>query len=266
MAKLSIIICCRDNELTMEAACKSCTWADELIVVDSGSKDRTLEIARKFTDRIVVEPWRGHSKQKRFAADLAKNDWIFFVDSDEECSPELAAELQKMSDAELERYDLLLVPRKTWVFERMVRAWQPDFVTRIFHRKRVTWNEHVLHDAREASDPSREGKVRNVVFHKRVSRDGFKDYFSGARLDSRALPVAYQMYERGKRAHWWDLLLRPYGAFLKFYILKRGFLDGTFGLIIAQKAAQGVQLKYAALWAVQNHVDGADPEAQKIAR
>ena len=86
---------------------------------------------------------------------------------------------------------------------------------------------------------------------KRVSSAHFSDYFSGSRLDSRLLKVAEQMYGRGKRAKWTDLLFRPAGAFFKFYFLKCGFLDGKFGLLIAQKASVSVQLKYAALWAVQ---------------
>jgi len=248
---MTVIICCANSEATLAAACETSRWADELIVVDSGSEDATEQIARQYADKYVVEPWRGYGPQKHFAAELARNDWIFFVDGDEECSPQLALELQAMSAEQLERYDLLLVPRKNYVLGRYVRAWWPDRLTRVFHRRRVTWDDEVLHDTRAPSDPARVANLRGWLEHKRVGEPRWSDYFSGRRMDERLEMVAQQMYDRGKRARWYDLLLRPPLAFFKFYILKRGFLDGTFGLLIAQKAWVSAQLKYAALWAIQ---------------
>jgi (heptosyl)LPS beta-1,4-glucosyltransferase len=258
MPSLSIIICCADAEVTLGPACESARWADELIVVDSGSVDRTPEIAREHADRYVVEPWRGYGGQKKFAAELAKNDWIFFLDGDEECSPQLAEEWKRFTEAQLEALDLLMVPRKNYILGRYVRGWWPDRLTRIFHRGRVTWDDEVLHDTREASDPSRVRNLSGWIEHKRISDAGFSDYFSGKRMDERLLMVAQQMHDRGKRARVWDLVFRPYLAFIKFYILKRGFLDGTFGLLIAQKAAVSTQLKYAALWSIQNDAESRE--------
>lgn len=251
MPAITVIICCANVADSIRQACESVAWADELIVVDSGSTDATGDIAKSLAHRYVVEPWRGHSGQKQFAADLATHDWIFFLDGDEECSPELARQWRALTDAQAERYDLLLVPRKNYVMGRYVRAWWPDRLTRIFHRKRCEWSGEVLHDTRKASDPSRVRNVSGWIEHKRHSNAGFSDYFSGSRLDARLVAVAQEMYDKGKRCHWYDLL-RPPVAFLKFFVVKRGFLDGTFGLLIAQKAAVSVQLKYAALWAVQN--------------
>jgi (heptosyl)LPS beta-1,4-glucosyltransferase len=251
MPPISVVICCANSEDTLPAACQSVAWADELIIVDSGSKDRTAEIARQYAHRYVLEPWRGHSGQKMFASGLCTHDWIFFLDGDEECTPQLAQEWKAISDSEAEKFDLFLIPRQNYVMGRLVRAWWPDHLTRIFHRKRCSWDGHVLHDTRQASDPSRQRKFKGWIIHKRLSKAAFSDYFSGARMDERLLPVARQMYERGKRCHWWDLLIRPWLAFIKFYFIKRGFLDGVFGLLIAQKAALSAQLKYAALWAVQ---------------
>ncbi len=151
-----------------------------------------------------------------------------------------------------------MVPRKNYVLGRYVRGWWPDRLTRIFHRGRVTWDDEVLHDTRKASDPSRVLALSGWIEHKRHSDAGFSDYFSGQRMDERLLMVARQMHGRGKRARVWDLVFRPWLAFLKFYVLKRGFLDGAFGLLIAQKAAVSTQLKYAALWSVQNGLDSSD--------
>ena len=252
MVATSVIICCANAADTLEQACKSVAWADELVIVDSGSTDGTAEIAQRYADQYVQEPWRGYAGQKVFATGLCKHDWIFILDSDEECSPELAAEWQAYTEEQLEAVDLLLVPRRNWVMGKPARAWWPDRLTRIFHRDRVTHGSEALHDTREASDPSRVRKMRGWLEHKRQSAAGFSDYFSGKRTDERLLMVAWEMYERGKRAHWWDLVFRPWLAFWKFYLVKRGILDGTFGLLIAQKAAVSAQLKYAALWAVQH--------------
>lgn len=249
---ISVIIVCANVEDTLEPACRSVAWADELIVVDSGSADATADIARRHAHRYVEEPWRGYSQQKVFAAGLAKHDWIFFLDGDEECSPELARELQALTPQELDRYDLLLTPRRNYLMGRYARAWSPDYLTRVFHRGRCRWGAEVLHDTREPSDPSRVRKLRGWIEHKRHSRAGWADYFSGRRLDDRLLLVAREMHHRGRRCHWWDLVFRPAASFLKFYFLKGGWRDGTFGLLVAQKAAVSDQLKYAALWAVQH--------------
>lgn len=251
MASISIAICCANCADTIEQACRSAKWADELIVVDSGSADATAEIAQRYADRYVLEPWRGHTNQKQFASELCRNDWVFFLDGDEECSLDLARHLQSLSDEQINQYDLLLVPRDNYMMGRLVRPWRPDYLTRIFHRRRCTWDDQVLHDTRAPSDPSRKLKLRAHLIHKRYSAAGFADYFSGSRLDERLLDGAHQMHRCGRRCRFMDLVLRPFFAFLKFYLFKQGFLDGTFGLLVAQKAAVSTQLKYAALWAVQ---------------
>lgn len=265
MAPFSVVICCANVEDTLEPACRSVTWADELIVVDSGSQDSTPDIAKGYADRYVVEPWRGYTGQKQFGTSLARNDWVFLLEGDEECSPELAGQLQSMTEAELERYDVLMTPRRNYIMGRHVRAWDPDWMNRIIHRGRCQWSQEVLHDARRPSDPSRVLKLSGCIYHRRHSAGGFSDYFSGRRQDERLIPVAQQMYTRGKRCHWWDLMLRPWFNFWKFYLLKRGFLDGVFGLMIAQKAAVSTQLKYAALWAVQQGQAKPQANAKKPA-
>ncbi len=251
MAKVSVVICCADAADTLEAACVSAAWADELIVVDSGSTDATPRIAQRHADRYVVEPWRGYTGQKQYGASLAGCDWVFILDGDEEVSAELADQVKALTDLDLERRDVFLMPRLNYVMGRPVRSWLPDWQSRLIHRERVSWPEEALHERREASDPSRVGRLKGAIYHKRTSQAGFGDYFGGQRLDDRLMMVARQMHERGKRARWWDLAFRPWIAFVKFYVFKRGFLDGAFGLLIAQKAAVSVQLKYAALWAAE---------------
>jgi len=261
MASISVVICCANAADTLEATCRSVAWADEVIVVDSGSTDATPAIAQRCAHRYVVEPWRGYAEQKKFATELCRNDWVFFVDGDEECSPELGRELVAMTHEQIEHYDLLLVPRRNYVMGRVARAWWPDRLTRVFHRRRCSWSDEVLHDTRFPSHPSRVTSLHGWLVHKRLSNGGFADYFSNKRMDERLLMIARQMHARGKRCRWWDLVFRPKLAFWKSYLIKRGFLDGTFGLLIAQKASVSTQLKYAALWAVQEEARHAVAQA-----
>ncbi|MDX1683412.1 MAG: glycosyltransferase family 2 protein [Phycisphaeraceae bacterium] len=252
MPSISVVICCANVADTLAAACRSArAVADEIVVVDSGSEDDTGAIGREHADRYEQEPWRGYDRQKQYGASLAVHDWVFILDGDEEISPELAAEIKDLDESVFESADVMTMPRLNYVMNRPVTAWLPDTQDRLIHRERVTWPEEALHERREPSDPSRVKSLLHPILHKRKSAAGFEDYFSGRRMDERLLPVARQMYERGRRCRVWDLWLRPKFAFLKFYLLKGGILDGSFGLLIAQKAAVSTQLKYAALWAVQ---------------
>ncbi|MCC7191796.1 MAG: glycosyltransferase family 2 protein [Phycisphaeraceae bacterium] len=250
---ISVAICTCNNEATIEAALTSAKWADEVVVVDSGSADRTLEIIQRFAVQVHREPWRGYSAQKQFAASLCRNDWVLILDSDEEVSADLADAIGDLSPELLAGMDVVSMRRRHFVMGKKVRAWSPDWQSRLIHRARVRWTNHALHEDRLPSTPSRSMRIKHGwLEHKRVGSPGWPDYFSGKRIDARMLEVAEQMFAKGKRCRWWDLLFRPQFAFCKMFWLKAGFIDGTFGLLIAQKAALGVQLKYAALWAVQN--------------
>ncbi len=251
MAAWSVVICCCDAEHTLPAAIASARFADEIVVVDSGSKDRTPDIARASADVYVVEPWRGYTGQKRFAASLAKHDWVIVLDSDEEISDTLRGQIEALTDERLEGLDVVYVRRRNWVLGRVVRAWWPDWQSRLIHRGRVSWPEEALHESRVPSSPGRVLYMKGHLEHKRVAPADFADYFSGKRMDGRLMLVAREMHSRGKRVGFAGLWLRPWLAFWKFYVLKAGFIDGSFGLLIAQKAYVSTQLKYAALWKVQ---------------
>lgn len=250
--RFSAVICCRNNAATIGPACESVAWCDELVVVDSGSTDGTDTLAQQHADVFVTEPWRGYSAQKAYANTLASHDWVFMLDSDERCTPELAAELQALTPAELDRVDVLHVRRRNYLLGRPARCWDPDWQSRVVHRQRVRHADEALHDARLPSAPGRERRLKGRITHKQDSPAGFEDYFSGQRLDARLLMVAKQQHDRGKRARWSDLALRPTLTFLKLFLLKGGWRDGSFGWMVAQKTALTTQLKYAALWAVEH--------------
>ncbi|MBI1337928.1 MAG: glycosyltransferase [Phycisphaera sp.] len=255
MVPFTVAVCCKNSQDTIGHALDSAQWADEIIVVDSGSTDSTPDIARAKATRFVTEPWRGFTEQKKFAVSLARNEWVIVLDSDEEISPQLRDTLTQIPPEELRNYDVLHVRRRNYVFGRHARAWGPDWQSRVIHRDRAKWTDAVLHDDRKPTHPSRQKYIVGHIDHRRHSQAGFRDYFDGSLEDSRLLMVAQDLHKRGKRCTSWDLAVRPLTTFLKLYIFKLGFLDGAFGLLIAQKTARGTALKYAALWAVQNGVD-----------
>lgn len=256
---ISVSVCCMNNRDTIEPCLRSVRgWADEIVVVDSGSTDGTAEVAGALSDRFVHEPFRGYTEQKRYAASLCRNAWVLVLDSDEEATAELKAEIDALPAWAFERCDVMEMPRRNFVMGRWVRAWSPDRQSRLIHRDRVRWEAEVLHDKRVPSASDRLRRLKGPIDHKRHSAGGFRDYFDGKLEDARLVMVAEQMHARGRRCRPWDLLVRPAAAFFKFYVLKGGFLDGTFGLLIGQKAWQGSQLKYAALWAVQRGLARGD--------
>jgi (heptosyl)LPS beta-1,4-glucosyltransferase len=251
MGRVSVAISCANVADTLGAACQSVEWADELVIVDSGSADTTEAIAKMHADRYVVEKWRGYTEQKKFAASLCRNNWVFILDGDEECSPELAREIEALDAGDFERVDLYKMRRRNYLVGREVRDWSPDWMARLYNRNRCEWADELIHDRIVARDPSRVAKLHGWIEHKRLSAAGYRDLFDSAAAEARAAIVAEDLFRKGRRAGFTDLWFRPMFAFLKFYFLKGNFLDGQFGLMVAERAAIGTQQKYAALWARQ---------------
>lgn len=229
---------------------RRCGWCDEIIVFDSGSTDETVAIARELADRVEHHPWENFAANRQAVIAAARNDWVFILDADEEISDALAGEIGTLRDEAFERLAVFTMPRRNYLLGRHVRAWGPDRVARLLNRTRVRWPERLVHDRPEPTQGA-VGRLRGALLHKRMVHD-WNDYFDGPRYAQRTDALAREMYERGKRIGYCGLMLRPLGAFLKFYVLKRGFLDGAFGLLVAQKAAVSVQLKYARLWEMQH--------------
>ncbi|MBI1368346.1 MAG: glycosyltransferase [Planctomycetes bacterium] len=233
---------------TLESA-RACPWVDEIVVFDSGSTDDTVAIAHQFTPRVEYHPWVDFTTNRRLIVDAAANDWVFILDADEEISPELSAAVAALRDDQFRMHPVITMPRRNYLLGRHVRAWDPDRIARLIDRKRVAWPQRSIHDRPAPTD----GSVLNLaapIYHNRYA-DHWNDYFDGERYEKRADALAHEMYAQGKRVGLLGLWLRPWAAFVKFFFLKRSFLDGSFGLLVAQKAAFSVQLKYARLWHLQ---------------
>jgi glycosyltransferase involved in cell wall biosynthesis len=241
--EISAIVVCFNEEDNIGRCLASLRWCDEIVVVDSFSADRTVEIARRYTDRVIQRAWAGYRDQKSFAHSLATKEWVFLVDSDEEVSPELCAEITSALSRFGGECAGFSVPRLVFYLGRWWRrgGWYPDFDVRIFRNDSARWggqdpHEKILVDGktRRLTHPLRHYSYRDVADHwKRINR-----FTSIAASEQKA---------EGRLWRWRDNLLRPPFRFFRSYIWKRGALEGFPGFFIAATAAIYVFLKYAKL-------------------
>jgi len=241
-SKISTYMITYNNERTVERALASVKWADEIVVMDSFSTDRTVEICRGFTDKVFQRRWPGYREQYQYAADLTTRDWIMFVDADEEIPPELAEEIQRELDggATLDGY---IIYRHTYYLGRWIRygGWYPDCEIRLYRRDKGKW-EGGLH-AKVAGD-GEVGPLRNQYLHY-TYRD-ISDQIQT--IDKYSQIAAEDLFRGGEEFSLLKLLFHPPFRFIKEYFLKSGFRDGLPGLIIAVSTMFYVFTKYAKLW------------------
>lgn len=243
MPKLSVTVITLNEAANLAAALESVRWADELVVVDSGSTDDTVAIARRYTDRVITTGWPGYVAQKNFAATHASHDWILSLDADERVSDTLAAEIRAVlaHDPAPAGYRM---PRVTFHLGRWIRGtdWYPDHQLRLYDRRRARWTGRLVHES--VSADGEVGQLRAELQHY-----AYRDIAHHLRtMDRYTTLAAQQMFEEGRRASWPELLAHPVAAFLRNYVLRTGFAEGMPGLVISLMNAAYVGLKYAKLW------------------
>lgn len=246
MPKVSVTVITLNEAEHIGAALDSAAWADEIVVVDSGSTDGTVDIARARGVEVLSREWSGYVDQKNYAAERASHDWIFSLDADERIPPALAAEIQGLVAAEPPRRGYR-VPRVTFYLGRWIRTtdFYPDYQTRLYDRRAARWRGKYVHESVTVNGPA--GQLRHDLEH--YSFRDLRDHLD--RVNLYTTLAARQMREAGRRAGALDLLAHPLAAFLRNYVLRRGMLDGTAGLTISLVNAYSVFLKFAKLWELQ---------------
>ncbi len=236
------------NEAThIEACLASVAWADERLVVDCGSTDDTVAIATRCGARVVTHEWLGYSAQKNYAATLASHDWIVSVDADERVTPELAAEMQAALRSPGNHVGFR-VPRLTFHLGQWIRCtdWYPDFQLRLYDRRRARWNGRLVHESVTA-----DGAVGQLT--QDLQHYAYRDIAHHVDTINRYTTLAaLAMLEQGRRTSIGELLLHPPAAWLRNYVLRRGFTAGVPGLIISTMNSYYVFLKFAKLAAIQD--------------
>jgi glycosyltransferase involved in cell wall biosynthesis len=251
--KLTVTVITRNEAHNIAAAIQSVSWADEIVVVDSRSSDDTAAIARGAGARVDVRDWPGFAAQKNHAASLASHDWILSLDADERVSPELAAEVRQLLQSG-PRASGYRIPRVTWYLGRWIRTtdWYPDYQLRLYDRRAGRWNARLVHES--VGIDGTPGVLRHELQH-----FAYRDIAHHlATIDRYTTLASQQAYAEGRRAGAWSALVHSRLAFARNWILKRGFLDGSTGLIVSMLNSHYVFLKYAKLWELQ-HAGVRDP-------
>ena len=246
MPKLSVTVITKNEAANIAAALESVAWADELVVVDSGSADETVTIARRYTDRISSREWEGYGVQKNHAAGLAAHDWILSLDADERVSPELATEIRERLANEPPHHGYR-IPRVTYYLGRWIRStdWYPDYQLRLYDRRVATWNARLVHES--VSVDGKVGTFRNELQH--YAYRSLSHHL--ATIDRYTTLAAHQMQTQGQGGGWLHLVVHPPLAFCRNYALRLGFRDGLPGLVASLMNAYYVFLKFAKLWELQ---------------
>lgn len=242
---LALTVVTKNEEQHIERCLRSVPFASELIVLDSGSTDRTVEIAKAHGARVFVEEWRGFGPQKRRAAELATQDWILSLDADEALSPQLAEEISRMFDL-LDPETGYRLPRRSFHLGRWIDhgGWRPDLQLRLFNRRHSQWSEQPIHEKVEAA--------RTARLHHPILHWVFDDLSDQVVTNDRYSTLqAKELHAKGARFSPLKLVFRPLGKFFETYVYKRGFLDGLPGFIISVGAAYSIFLRQAKLWELE---------------
>lgn len=254
--KISAVIISFNEEANIADAIESVAWADEVIVVDSESTDRTREVAESLGAKVVVRAWTGFSEQKQFAVDQAGNDWVLSLDADERVLTALEHEIQGL---DLSEADGFRIPRLTYYMGCQIRhsGWYPDRQLRLFNRTRGRWKKVHIHESVEMEVGARIKDLKNDIIHFSVKDASHHHQMIGERY---APLAAEQMFAAGKRTTPLKIATAGPSAFIRAYFLKLGFLDGLPGFAIASFAAHHAFLKNLLLWEKQ------EPAARLISR
>ena len=239
--KISATIITKNEEANIAACIQSLAWADEIVVVDSGSTDKTVEIARQFTDKVFVETWQGQGHQKNRAVELARGPWIVSLDADERISPELAREIRSAIEDDPDA--AFAMRRKNMYQGRWIRhcGWWPDWVKRVFRKDTARFSTDVIHDSLQPDTPIRHLKhpIEHHSFH---SPEDFLN-----RAYWYAHHQALEMHRDGRKASAWTAISHALFTLFQTYCLRFGFLDGAAGLLVAVTNAVGVFYRYMML-------------------
>lgn len=241
----SVVIITLNAAQQLEACLQSATFADEIVIVDSGSSDATAEIALKYGARLIVQPWLGFGRQKQFAVSQARNDWVLCLDADERVSDGLRASI--IETMQQPRFSAYRVARSNRFMGRYLRHGEgyPDWSLRLFELNHARWSDDAVHEKVLHDAPV--GTLQGDLLHE--SAESLPTYLD--KQNRYTTLQAQTMYRAGCRAGLGQLLLSPVVRFIRFYFLRLGCLDGVPGLVHILIGCNNSFTKYAKLMALQ---------------
>lgn len=246
-SKLSVAIITFNEEANIRRTLESVRWADEIIVIDSGSTDKTIQICREYTEKVIHQDWLGFAKQKNLAIDRTNGDWVLSLDADEPIEGMLAEEIRDII-ASPSAFDGYYIPRKTFFLGKQIRhgGWYPDYNLRLFRKGSGRFEERAVHEAIKAK--GKVGRTGYAIEH--YAYPDLASYMSSInKYSSLAVDVMAEKSIGFFKTSSVNILLRPLFTFLLRYIFRLGFLDGKHGLILNLFHSYYVFAKYAKAWA-----------------
>ncbi|MBI4589758.1 MAG: glycosyltransferase family 2 protein [Candidatus Rokubacteria bacterium] len=237
---LSVVVITWNEEERLRPCLESAAWADEIVIVDAESTDKTVQVAREFTDRIWVRPWPGFAAQKNFALEQAAGEWLLSLDADEQVTPELKREIEGVI-ARSGPADGYAIPRKNFFWGAWARhgGLYPDYQLRLFRRGKGRFVARAVHESVAVQGPV--GRLEAPLLHR--SYRSLEEFIE--RSNRYSTLAAQEWIRSGGTVGWADLVVRPLARFLAMYVLRGGFLDGRRGLLLAGLYAHYVFLRTA---------------------
>lgn len=247
MAKISAVINTFNEEKNIERVMQSVKWADEIIVCDMRSGDKTVEIAKKFGAKVYYHKRTDYVEPARnFSISKASNEWILILDADEEIQEELVKKLKKIAD-KMKRINYIEIPRINIIFGKWMKAsmWWPDYHVRFFKKGKVSWNENIHSKPETAGEGIKlEAKEELAIVHHHY--ESISQFIE--RLNRYTQVQAKELVKSGYKFHWEDLITRPTGEFLSRFFANKGFEDGLHGLALSLLQAFSFIILYLKLW------------------
>jgi len=244
MRGISVIIITRNERHNIAECLSGVNWADEIVVVDGGSEDGTVDIARSYNAKVAIAAdWPGFGRQKNRALDLAQGEWIFSIDADERVTPALAAEIQSAvlcADAP----DAFSVPRLSSYCGQFMHhgGWYPDRVVRVFRRGKARFSDDIVHESVQVQGTV--GQLQCDLLH--ISYRSLEDVLE--KMNRYSSAGAQKLALRGRQSGFATALGKSLWAFFRTFVLRRGFLDGRLGFVLACGVAHETWYRYLKLW------------------
>lgn len=245
MNKISVIVITKDEEKNISDCLKSVEWADEIIVIDAESNDKTVELVKTFTDKVYIKKWEGYVPQKKYALSLASNGWVLSVDADERITPELKNEILNLSPNGFVGYR---IRRKNFLLDKEITScgWGNDYQLRLFKKDKTNLTDRLVHEGFIVD--GKIAKLENPMLHYTFS--SFSEYFN--KINYYTSLKAEELVKQKRKIGGWTIFSHTFSAFFLFFINKRGFKDGVYGLIISLLHSVSTMLNYIKLWELQN--------------
>ena len=241
--RLSVVVITLNEEDRIRDCLASVAWADEIIVVDAGSEDKTAAVAREFTDHVFIHPWQGFAAQKNFGIEQATGDWILSLDADEQVEAALRAEIRTTIAAADARPGYRIARRNImWSHWMRHGGLYPDWQLRLFRRGRGRFSDRAVHESLTVDAPV--GRLAAPLLH-----HSYRDVADFLRRADRYSTLAADEWVRGGRPfRSTELVTGPLGRFVSMYLVHRGFLDGWRGFLLAGLYAYYVLIRSAKIW------------------